>query len=123
MKVVPPTENLTVIAIRDHGFCDVIYFLWFLRLASSLRENNVTLDVEVGLVADIAFDSDEAGLFGMLQIESVTSADLPVDGLLHPGDFLDDLVAPFVEELECKAEFVVDHPDEQKTICLDLVYG
>lgn len=33
------------------------------------------------------------------------------------------LVVVFVQQVKGKAEFVVDHPNEEKAVCLDLVKG
>lgn len=53
----------------------------------------------------------------------MTFGDLAVDSLLDPGYLIDHLVAELVEDVQSKPILGVDDPDEEESICLDLVKG
>lgn len=59
----------------------------------------------------------------MLEVEAMTFGDLAVDSLLDPGYLIDHLVAELVEDVQSKPILGVDDPDEEESICLDLVKG
>ena len=57
----------------------------------------------------------------MLQVVAVSFVDLTVNGLLHPNEFLDKLVVVAGKEVQSKLVLVVDYPDEQKAVGLELL--
>ena len=59
----------------------------------------------------------------MLQIVAMTLGNLAIDGLLHPGYLIDQLVSEVLHHLNGKAVLRVDNPDEQEAVGLDLVEG
>jgi hypothetical protein len=57
----------------------------------------------------------------MLQVEAMSLGNLAVHRLLDPSNLVNKTVAPLVEHIESKPVLIVDHPDEQETILLNLV--
>lgn len=121
MKVISPSEDLHVVPIWDKSLSDIVNLLWLLTLPPPLGEYDISLDIEVCFVSDVALDSDETRLLRMLQVKAMAFGDLAVDRLLHPSHFVNKTVAPLVEHVQSKSVLVVDHPDKQETILLDLV--
>ena len=112
MKIVSPAEYLEIVAIGHQCLSDIVDLLRLLTLSPSLGEDHIGLNVEVGLVPDIALHANEAGLLGMLQIEAMALGDLAVDGLLYPGYLVNQSVAVLIKHVESKSVLVVDDPDE-----------
>ena len=121
MKVISPSEDLHVVPIWDKSLSDIVNLLWLLTLPPPLGEYDISLDIEVCFVSDVALDSDETRLLRMLQVKAMAFGDLAVDCLLHPSHLVNKTVAPLVEHVQSKSVLVVDHPDKQETILLDLV--
>ena len=59
----------------------------------------------------------------MLQVVPVAFGDLAVDCPLHPGDRVDEAVAPLFHELDCEGVLGVDGPDDQDPVLLQLGDG
>lgn len=121
MQVVSPTEDLEVVAIWNQGFRDIVDLLWLLRLASSLRKDDIRLDVEVGFASHISFHSNQTSFLGVLEVEAMTFGNLSVDCLLDPGDLVYHFVPKFVKDVQREAIFCVDDPDEKESIGLDFI--
>jgi len=115
VKVVPATEDLHVVAVRNKSFGDVVDLLRLLRLASSLGEDDILLDVESAVLSDVAFNTDEACFLGVLEVEAVTFGDFAVNGLLDPGDLVNQGVTKLLEEIDSETILGIDDPDKQVT--------
>ena len=88
MQVVPPSEDLQVVTIRDkvfYNFIDLFRLLW---LSSPLTEDDVAVNSVANKIFEVTFVADEAGLLCMLQVVSMTLRDLAIDSLLDPYDFI-----------------------------------
>jgi hypothetical protein len=59
----------------------------------------------------------------MLEVVAMTLGNFAVDGLLDPGDLVDELVAILLHHVEGKTIFGVDNPNEQEAVALDLIEG
>ena len=59
----------------------------------------------------------------MLQIVAVTLGDFVVDGLLDPGDGVDQLVPPLLYQLDGEGVLGIDGPNDDHTVLLQLVDG
>lgn len=121
MKVVSSCKDLKIISIRNQSFSQVIYFLRFLALTSSLRKYDIRHQVELGLIPDVSFDAYETRLFGMLEIKAMAFCDLAIDSLFDPCNLIYESVAPFVKHVQGKSILVVDDPDEEEAALLYFV--
>ena len=121
MKVVSATEDFEIIAFGNHGLCDVVDLFWLLGLASTLTEYHIGLDVKPCSLVHIPLDSNKTSLLRMLQIVPMPLGNLPIDCLLDPHNFINKSVPIVVHHVECKPVLGVDHPYEQKAICLKFV--
>jgi len=81
-------------------------------LASSLAENHITLNVKFSFAFNVAFNSNQACFFGMLQIVTVTLSNLAIDCLFDPGDLINKLVAKVLHHLNGKSVLSINDPDE-----------
>lgn len=90
MEVVPPAENFQVVPIWHEGFSQVVDFFRLLRLASPLAENNIALNIKPCPILHVALHSNQACFLCMLQIIAMTLGDLPIDGLFHPRNFINE---------------------------------
>ena len=59
----------------------------------------------------------------MLQIVAVALGDFVVDGLLDPGDGVDQLVPPLLYQLDGEGVLGIDGPNDDHTVLLQLVDG
>ena len=123
MKVVTPAENLKVVSVGHESLGNLVYLLRLLRLPSPLAEDHIAFNVESGLAVHVAFHAHQAGLLGMLEIVAMALGNLPIDSLLHPSNFIDQLVSECLHHLNGKAVLRVDNPNEQEAVGLDLVEG
>jgi hypothetical protein len=89
-----------------------------LGLAASLAEDHIAGDIVSPSVVfvGLAFDPDDAAFLGVLEVIAMAFGDLPVDCLFHPGDLVDDFVAPFLDDLYGEVVFGVNSPGLQ-TVC------
>ena len=88
VEVVAASKDLEIVAIGHESLCNLVNLLWFLTLAAPLAEDHIAFNVESGLLVNVAFDTHEAGLLGVLEIIAVPLGYLPVHSLLHPRDLV-----------------------------------
>lgn len=119
VQVVAATEDLQVVPIGHQSLNDLIDFLRLLRLASPLTKDNVCFNTSLQSLAKIPFISYQASLLRVLQIITMALRDLPINRLFDPGQFIDLLVSKFMIKVKCKLVLVVDHPNEQESVCLE----
>jgi hypothetical protein len=123
VKVIPAPKYLQIVAVGYKSLSNLIDLLRLLRLSSPLTEYDIALDVEAGFVRDIAADSNEAGLFGMLKIVAVPLCNLAIHSLLNPGNFIDKTIIILLHHVQGHAIFCIDHPDKKEPVTLNLVKG
>ena len=119
MQVVSSPEYLHVETVRHERLSQVVDLFRLLRLASSLRKDNICHKVEAAVFGRVAFDSNQARFLGVLKVEAVALGDLAVDCLLDPGDLIDKTVAELLEQAECKSVLGIDDPDEEVAVSLE----
>lgn len=121
MQVVSSSKNLKVVTVWYQSFHNIIDLLRLLRLTSPLRKDNIRHNIEDGFVSHISFYPDQASLFGVLQVESMTFCNLTVHCLFYPGHFVHELVAMLVEHVQGEAVLRVDDPNKEEALRLDLL--
>lgn len=115
MQIVSSAKDFKVVAVGNERLREIVYLFGFLGLTSSHTEDHVSVYIEVGLASDVAFDANQASLFGMLEVKAVALGNLAVHGLLDPGHFVYEGVAIALHEFDGKAILCVDDPDEEET--------
>ena len=96
----------------------LVNFIWFLTLASSFAENNICC--WSFLIFCIAFNSDYAVFFGMLEIKSMSFCNFAIDSFFNPNYFVYDLVAPFFNHFAGDSILGIDGPNKYESISLKL---
>lgn len=121
MQIITATEDLQVKPIGYQLLHQLVYLFRLLWLASPLRKNNISIYSALQLVSQVTLIPDQARLLRMLQIIPVTLGNLTVYCLLHPNQLVDHSIAILVEQLESEFVLVIDYPNKQETVCLQLV--
>ena len=119
MQVVSSPENFKEIPARPETFSDLINFLRLLRLTSSLTKDDRTHDIIIQILC-FTLHTNEASLFGVLQVVTMTLGDEPIDSLLNPDNLINDLISLLLHHLDGKPVFGVDYPYEKETVGLQL---
>ena len=70
----------------------------------------------------VSLDTDQAGLFGVLQVVPVALGDLAIHSLLHPRDRIDQPIAPLLHEFDSEGILGIDGPDEEHSVLLPFGY-
>jgi len=126
-EVVPPRKDLHVKAVGNELLHVLVHLLRLLRLSPPLAVDHVTANAFDGLVAadlaEVALESDEAGLLCVLQVVAVSVGDAAVHRLFDPADVADHGVAPLLEELQRQPVLGVDDPHEEQPVLLQQVDG
>ena len=90
MQIVSPTKDLQIVALWYESLTNVVDLLWLLRLASAHTENDVTVNVALDAVSEVALVANEACFLCMLQVVTMALVDLAVDRLLDPHYLVDE---------------------------------
>ena len=120
MQVVPSAKDLKVVAVRYQSLCNIVNFFRLLALSSPLAKNDIGFNVSTNALR-VAFETDKASFFGVLQVVAVALGDFTVNCLLDPHDFIDQFVSMLLHNFKRKPVFGVNDPDEQKSVRLQLV--
>jgi len=90
-------------------------------LTTSLRKDNVGHYVHFGLVFNIAFDSNKARFFCVLEVIAMPLSYLAIDRLLNPSNLINKFILEVFHHFKCKSVFGVNHPDEEEAVGLEFV--
>jgi len=121
VQIVASTEDLEIVPVGNKCLSDLIYLLGFLRLATSLTEDHIGLNVEASLGIDVPLHADKTSLLSMLQIVAVTLSYLSIDSLLDPGDLINEFVSEMLHHVNGKAVLGINDPDKEEAVSLNLV--
>lgn len=121
-KVVAPSENFQVLAIRYKRLDHLVNFFGLLTLASSLGKDDVAANIVTGAGRRRALQTNQTTLLCVLQVVSMSFRQAPIHSTLHPRNIVNLLVSPLLHQFQCEGITRVDHPDEQKPILLQFLY-
>mmetsp|Transcript_6768 Transcript_6768/g.18912 ORF Transcript_6768/g.18912 Transcript_6768/m.18912 type:complete len:214 (+) Transcript_6768:1699-2340(+) len=117
-QIVAPGKYLEIAAVWNQLLNDLIDLHRLLTLASTLRIDDVAGDVSNHARWVRALPADQAGLLGVLEVETVALREPAVHRALYPGDLVHKGVSPLLHKLKRKLVLCVDDPHEQEAILL-----
>ena len=122
VEIVASAKDLKVVSVRYQTFCDIVDFLWLLRLASTLTKYHISHYIESSILIwhfqDGAFGANQARFLSVLKIVPMTFGNFSIDSLLYPRYLVDNLVALIFHQFNSKTVLCVYYPYEEEPIFL-----
>ena len=116
--IVSSPKYLQIISIWHQLFNVLVDLCWLLTLSSSFTKNHITSFI-FHIILKISFVSNQATLFGMLKIKSMSFGNFPVYRFLHPVHNVNYFISPlFFHCINGKLEFCIYNPHEQESFTL-----
>lgn len=116
VQVISSTEDFQIVPIGYQCFCNLIDFFWFLRLPSSLAENDIAFNIVFHSSFHVSLESYQASLFCMLQIITMTLSNFSGICLFAPSQFIDEPVVELLHHFQSKSVLGINDPNHNKTI-------
>ena len=117
-QIISPSKYFQIVSVWNQFFNIFVNLSWFLTLPSSITKYDIACGISLEIIK-ISFVPNQACLFSMLKIESMSFGYFIIHSFFDPVYRINYFISPFpFHSIDSPLKFSIDHPNKKKSFFL-----